>query len=93
MLTGLRYVHQTRSGSYEILFMDVEKIRCNLKAQMDNRYKRYIKIQFENLKLKRIITGAVEKVYVFRDGIMKYNEKRVKQDGKIGRITLRSLVS
>ena len=87
-------MHQTRNGSCEILFdMDVEKIRCNLKAQMGNRYERYIKIQFENLKLKRIITGAVEKVYVFRDGIMKYNEKRVKQDGKIGRITLRSLVS
>ena len=40
--------------------MDVEKIRSNLKSQMGNKYKRQIKIQFENLKLKRIITGAVE---------------------------------
>lgn len=64
LLTGLRYVHQTRSGSYEILFMDVEKIQCNLKAQMGNRYKRYIKIQFENLKLKRIITVEGKSVYI-----------------------------
>lgn len=57
-------MHQTRSGSYEILFMDVEKIQCNLKAQMGNRYKRYIKIQFENLKLKRIITVEGKSVYI-----------------------------
>lgn len=58
-------MHQTRNGSYEILFdMDVEKIRCNLKAQMGNRYERYIKIQFENLKLKRIITVEGKSVYI-----------------------------